>query len=287
VSSLKYYLTILDDFTHYLWTFPLKQKSDTFTTLSNFFAYVATQFSCTVKAIQCDNRREFDNSFTRTFLLSKGAQLWMSCPYTSPQNGKVEHIIRTINNVIRTLLIQASLPGRYWDEGLHTTVYLLNRLPTKMISTACPHVALFVSAPSYEHLRVFGCAYYPNITATAPHKLIPQSTRCVFLGYSVNHKDYPCFDLSTNRLIVSRHVVFDKDSFPLAASPNLTDLDFLLEYGSTVSTIGTRLPLAGSTTTVAYQPSLVVPPGFKPLVACNIPATPDLAIVTSDSYLGS
>jgi hypothetical protein len=72
VSGSKYYLVILDDFTHYLWTFSLKLKSDTFTTLSNFFAYVATQFSNTVKAIQCDNRREFDNSSTRTFLLSKG-----------------------------------------------------------------------------------------------------------------------------------------------------------------------------------------------------------------------
>jgi hypothetical protein len=84
VFGLKYYLVILDDFTHYLCTFPLKQKSDTFTTLSNFIAYVATQFSCTVKAIQCNNGREFDNSSTRTFLLSKGAQLWMLCPYTSP-----------------------------------------------------------------------------------------------------------------------------------------------------------------------------------------------------------
>jgi hypothetical protein len=36
VFGSKYYLVILDDFTHYLWTFPLKQKSDTFTTLSIF-----------------------------------------------------------------------------------------------------------------------------------------------------------------------------------------------------------------------------------------------------------
>jgi hypothetical protein len=68
VSGSKYYLVILDDFTHYLWTFPLKHKSDTFTTLSNFFAYVSTQFSRIVKAIQCDNGREFDNSSTRIFL---------------------------------------------------------------------------------------------------------------------------------------------------------------------------------------------------------------------------
>jgi hypothetical protein len=113
VSGSKYYPVILDDFTHYLWTFSLKPKSDTFTTLSNFFAYMSTQFGMTVKAIQCDNEREFDNSSTRIFLLSNGTQLRMSCPYTSPQNGKTDRIISSVNNVIRTLLIQASLPGRY------------------------------------------------------------------------------------------------------------------------------------------------------------------------------
>jgi hypothetical protein len=219
VSGSKYYLVILDDFTHYLWTFLLKLKSDTFTTLSNFFAYVSNQFGRKVKAIQCDNRREFDNSSTRIFLLSNGTQLRMSCPYTSPQNGKVECIIRSINNVIRTLLIQASLPGRYWAEGLHTATYLLNRLPTKAIQVVCPHIALFGSVSSYEHLRVFGCACYPNTAVTVPHKLAPRSIRCVFLGYSSDHKGYLCLDLSTNRLIVSRHVVFDEDSFPSMPRP--------------------------------------------------------------------
>jgi hypothetical protein len=232
-----------------------------------FFAYVATQFSCTVKAMQCDKGREFDNSSTRTFLLSKGAQLQMSCPYTPPQNGKVERIIRTINNVIRTLLIQASFPRRYWAEGLHTAVYLLNRLLTKTISAVCPHVALFGSTPSYEHLRVFGCACYPNIAVTAPYKLAPRSTRCDFLGYSTDHKGYRCLDLSTNHLIISRHVVFDEESFPLAALPNLTDLDFLCKSGSPVSTIRTPISLAGSSTAPACQPAPIVPSGFEPHVA--------------------
>jgi hypothetical protein len=127
----------------------------------------------------------------------------MSCPYTSPQNGKAECIIRSVNNVIRTLLIKAFLPGRYWVEGLHTATYLLNRLPTTVIQAACPHLALFGSAPSYEHLRVFGYTCYPNTTATTPHKLSPHSTRCVFLGYSADHKGYRYLDQSTNRLIVS------------------------------------------------------------------------------------
>jgi hypothetical protein len=86
----------------------------------------------------------------------------MSSPYTSLQNGKVERIIRSVNNVIRTLLIQASLPERYWAEELHIATYILNRLPTMAIQAACPHLALFGFVPSYEHLLVFGCTCYPN-----------------------------------------------------------------------------------------------------------------------------
>jgi hypothetical protein len=33
VSGFKYYLVILDDFSHFVWTFPLRLKSDTFPTL--------------------------------------------------------------------------------------------------------------------------------------------------------------------------------------------------------------------------------------------------------------
>jgi hypothetical protein len=50
VSGSKYYLFILDDFTHYLWTFPLKQKSDTFIILSIFFC-----LCCYSVQLQCQS----------------------------------------------------------------------------------------------------------------------------------------------------------------------------------------------------------------------------------------
>jgi hypothetical protein len=153
----------------------------------------------------------------------------MSCPYTSLQNGKAERTLRTINNMIHSLLFQASFPVCYWIDGLHTATYLLNCLPSKMIRESCPYVTLHGVTPSYEHLRVFGCACYPNLSTQAPHKLAPRSTRCAFLRYSAYHKGYQCLDLSTNSIIISRHVVFDETDFPFAASPYLTnDLDIIL-----------------------------------------------------------
>jgi hypothetical protein len=114
--------------------------------------------------------------------------LRMSYPYNSPQNGKAECIIHTINNMLRSLFFQASIPAHYWVEGLRTATNLLNRLPTKAISTTSPYFSLHEVTPSYEQLHVFCCACYPNLSAKATHKLAPRSTRCVFLGYSTDHK---------------------------------------------------------------------------------------------------
>jgi hypothetical protein len=63
----------------------------------------------------------------------------MPCLYTSSQNGKVERMIRTTNDTIRTLLLQAHLPAHFWVEALHTSTYLLNRLPSTACPTPTPH----------------------------------------------------------------------------------------------------------------------------------------------------
>jgi hypothetical protein len=89
-----------------------------------------------------------------------------------------------------------------------------------------PYFALHGVTPSYEHLRVFGCVRYPNLSATATHKLAPWSTRCIFLGYSVDHKGYQCLDLTINNIVISRHIVFDEADFSFSVSSRLTnDLD--------------------------------------------------------------
>jgi hypothetical protein len=127
------------------------------------------------------------------------------------------------------LLFQASIPARYWVEGLYTATYLLNRLPTKAISMTSPYFAHHGVAPSYEHLRVFSCACYPNLSIKAAHKLAPRSTKYIFLGYSVDHKGYQCLDLITNNIVVSQHVVFYEADFSFSVSPCLTnDLDIFL-----------------------------------------------------------
>ncbi|GJX97393.1 ribonuclease H-like domain-containing protein [Tanacetum coccineum] len=124
-------------------------------------------------------------------------------------------MIRTINNVVRSLLFQARLPPEYWVEALLTAAYLLNILPSTSINNDIPYTKLFNKPPSYTHLRTFGCLCYPY--TFPPHKLAPRTTPSIFLGYPYNHRGYRCLDLNTNKIIISRHVTFDETVFPFGS----------------------------------------------------------------------
>jgi len=128
------------------------------------------------------------------------------------------------------MLFHASMSPSYWAEALHTATTILIILPTKTLNFSTPHAALYGAAPSYEHLRIFGCTCYPNLSATASHKLAPRSTLCALLGYSSHHKGYRCLDMTSNRVIISRHVIFDEAIFPFAghsSPPSVVNFTFL------------------------------------------------------------
>jgi hypothetical protein len=106
------------------------------------------------------------------------------------------------------------MPPQFWVEALQTAVHTLNLLPLPSLGHYSPFELLFHKPPTYDHLRVFGSACYPNLTSTTPNKLSPRSTLCVFLGYPLNYKGYRCLDLRTHKVIISRHVTFDETFFP-------------------------------------------------------------------------
>ncbi|WVZ94605.1 hypothetical protein U9M48_040475 [Paspalum notatum var. saurae] len=207
---------ILDDHSHFAWTFPLRHKSDVLPTLISFHAFVRTQFNTDIKCLHTDNGREFDSSASRAFFSTHGIALQLTCPYTSQQNGRAERVLRTLNDSMRTLLFHASVPIRFWPDALATATYLLNRRPSRVHQNTTPFQLLFGATPDYEHLRVFGCLCYPNIASTAPHKLAARSIACVFLGYPAEQRGYRCYDPVSRRVITSRHVYFDETVFPFA-----------------------------------------------------------------------
>ncbi|GJS23513.1 ribonuclease H-like domain-containing protein [Tanacetum coccineum] len=137
-------------------------------------------------------------------------------------------MVRTINNLIRTLLFQANLPPTFWVEALNMATHLLNILPSTAITNEIPYTRLFGKQPDYSLLRTFGCLCYPHLYPN--HKLEPHATPSILLGHASNHRGYRCLDLHTNKIIISRHVTFDETVFPYGSTqpssvPTYTFLD--------------------------------------------------------------
>lgn len=55
----------------------------------------------------------------------------------------------------------ASVPKEYWPYAFSTAVYLINRMPTPVLSLEPPFQKLFRQAPNYDKLRVLApCAFH-------------------------------------------------------------------------------------------------------------------------------
>ena len=109
----------------------------------------------------------------------------------------------------RALLKQHGLPARFWGEAVVTAVHLLNRAPTKALEGVTPYEAWHGKAPEVGYLRTFGCvAFTKNLSQLK--KLDDRSIPGILIGYADGAKAYRIFDPATQRVRVSRDVVFDE-----------------------------------------------------------------------------
>ncbi|KAM1997822.1 hypothetical protein ACFX15_030613 [Malus domestica] len=90
VSGFQYYLLLVDDYTRYSWFFPLRRKSEVFSTFVNFKNYVEKSVGNQIKTIRSDSGGEFTSASFQSYLNLHGISHQYSCPHTPEQNGCVE-----------------------------------------------------------------------------------------------------------------------------------------------------------------------------------------------------
>jgi len=214
IGRHSYYVSFIDDFSKFTWIYLLRYKSEVFQCFRDFQSMVERQYNHKILAVQSDWGGEYQS--LNSFFKRLGIAHHVSCPHVHQQNGSAERNHHHIVEVGLCLLAHASMPLKYWDEAFLTAVFLINRLPSKVIANATPHERLLDSPPDYSFLRTFGCAVWPNFRPYNAKKVQFRSKHCVFLGYSNLHKGFKCLDPSTGRIYVSRDVVFDETLYPFA-----------------------------------------------------------------------
>lgn len=186
--------------------------------------FVQTQFSRKIKTFQSDGGTEFVNHNVRSLFEANGMFHRLSWPYTPQQNGRAERKHRHIVETGLAMIFNSRIPNAYWVDAFSSAVYIINRLPTKVLDGKSPFELLFSQVPHYSNFRAYGCLVFPYLRDYSENKLAPRSLLCVFIGYSSQYKGYQCLDPISKRIYVTRHARFDEASFPFSGNRSTSDL---------------------------------------------------------------
>lgn len=210
IGGAEYFLTLLDDKTHYTWVYPLKTKDQVFDRFKEWQAEVENFTGQRVKTLRTDNGGEFTSNSFQAHLKACGIRHELTIPKTPEQNGVAERLNRTLVETTRAMLLDAKLPHKFWAEAISTATFLRNRSPTSAVEGTTPHQAWYGQKPRVDHLRVFGCVAYVHVPKDERGKLDSKTNKCILLGYGSVQKGYRVYDHLTQKVFYSRNVKFDE-----------------------------------------------------------------------------
>jgi len=216
IHGHRYFLTIVDDHSRFLWTILLKNKYDVPSHIPNFIQLIQNQHNVTPKIIRSNNESEF---LLSEFYASHGIIHQKSCVETPPQNGRVERKHQHILNVARALLFQSKLPNFFWSYVVLHVVFLINRVPTPVLNNQSPYHVSYNTLPDINSFEVFGCLCYASTLQAHRTKLQSRARKFVFLGYKSGYKGFVLYDLNTKEIFISRNVTFHESILPYISPP--------------------------------------------------------------------
>ena len=88
---------------------------------------------------------------------------------------------------------EKDLPKAFWAKATNTTVFLLNRLPTKAVNGKTPFEAWYGFKPNLKNLKIFGCLCFTHVPQIKRDKLDKKAEPGIFIGYSNSSKAYRIF----------------------------------------------------------------------------------------------
>ena len=132
-------MAFIDVYSRFTWIYFLRTKTKEFAIFQTFLAYIETQFSTCIKVLQSDNGDEYTSHEFQAILQQKGTISERSCLYTPQQNEATKRKACHSLDMVQTLLLESSVPLKFWVEALSTAVYLINHLPSQQLNFDSPY----------------------------------------------------------------------------------------------------------------------------------------------------
>ena len=199
--------TLIDDYSRYTHVYLLENKWKVPAIIKDFIEMTKTQFQKKPKCIRSDRGGEYVNKDLQAYLKKEGIKIQNTVAYSPQQNGVAERKNRSLIEMARCMITDANLENKYWGKAVNTANYLQNRLPSKPINKT-PFELWYSKVPNVEHLHIFGCEAFVHIPDTKRKKLDEKARKLIFVGYSEESKAFRLLDKETNKIQISRDVIF-------------------------------------------------------------------------------
>ena len=209
-AGKRYIFVLIDDYSRYMWTSLMSEKSQAFETFKKFKNLVEQETGKKIQTFRTDRGGEFISGEFNGYCELSGIKRHLTAPYSPQQNGVVERRNRTLMEMTRSILKHMNMPNYFWGEATRHSTYLLNRIATRALKDKTPYELYHDKRPNIDHLRVFGCIGYAKVEKSQLRKLDDRSKMLVNLGTEPGSKAYRLYDPERRRVIVSRDVVFDE-----------------------------------------------------------------------------
>ncbi|CAI5969940.1 unnamed protein product [Closterium sp. NIES-65] len=160
VGGAVYVLSLIDDFTRRVCSFPLpnKESATVAKVLRQWHKDVELECGRKLKAIRSDRGGEFLGEAVKAWKVEFGTKTQLSVADIPQQNGVVERWHRTMAEGIRTLLVDSGLPARLWGEALMWVVWVKNRVTHSALpASITPMEAWSGQKPHVGMARIWGC----------------------------------------------------------------------------------------------------------------------------------
>ena len=132
-TNKPYFITFIDDFSRYGHIYLISHKSEALRCFEAYLNEVENKLERKVKTLRKDRGREYLSEQFKELCSERGIVRQLTMPYTPQQNGVAERRNRTLMDMVRSMMAQASLPVSFWGDALLTAAYLLNRVPSKSV----------------------------------------------------------------------------------------------------------------------------------------------------------
>lgn len=152
-----------NDYTRMIWVSFLKEKSEVLYTFKSFKAFVENESDIRIKCLRSDRGGEHTSNDYNQFYEKYGIKRKVLVARTPQHNGVIERKNISIQETMRTMLLEVKLPDKFWKEAIAIAVYIMNIAPLRVNNNKKPYELWKDKLASVKYFIIFGRKCYMKI----------------------------------------------------------------------------------------------------------------------------